>query len=144
MASYPTRRYVCPTILRCTTRFADVVFLSAPCPRQPASMIRNGLTFTTQIHTRSGLRAQWSATLGPGKDAFDFDGAGTFEVKSLEQFLKACQDPYFHEIILKDELNFLNKTQTVMATNTMGLNLDFVVGGKAVMGGTNSEMVLTE
>jgi hypothetical protein len=65
-------------------------------------------------------------------------------VKSLEQFLKACQDPYFHEIILKDELNFLNKTQTVMATNTMGLNVDFVVGGKAVMGGTNSEMVLTE
>jgi hypothetical protein len=46
--------------------------------------------------------------------------------------LTACQDPYFQDVILKDELNFLDKTNTLMATSTMGLNKDFVVGGKVV------------
>jgi hypothetical protein len=102
------------------------------------------LTMGVQVHTNSELRAQWSAMLGPGKDSFDFDGAGFMEVKSHEQFLTACQDPYFQEVILKDELNFLDKTNTLMATSTMGLNKDFVVGGKVVGDTTKSEMVLRE
>jgi hypothetical protein len=94
-----------------------------------------------QVHMNSELRAQWSAMLAPGQDTLDFDGAGFMEVKSHEQFLTACQDPYFHEVILKDELNFLDKTNTLMATSTMGLNKDFVVGGKVVGDTTKSEMV---
>ena len=66
------------------------------------------------------------------------------EVKSLEQFSTACQDPYFHEVILNDELNYLDKTETVMATSTMGLNKDIVVGGKPVVDTTKSEIVLKE
>jgi hypothetical protein len=102
------------------------------------------LTMGMQVHTNSELRAQWSAMLAPGQNSFDFDGAGFMEVKSHEQFLTACQDPYFHEVILKDELNFLDKTNTLMATSTMGLNKDFVVGGKVVGDTTKSEMVLRE
>ena len=102
------------------------------------------LIMGVQVHMNSELRAQWSAMLAPGQDTLDFDGAGFMEVKSREQFLTACQDPYFQEVILKDELNFLDKTNTLMTTSTMGLNKDFVVGGKVVGDRTKSEMVLRE
>ena len=66
--------------------------------------------------------------LGPEQDYFDFDGAGFMEMKTVDQFLTACQDPYYLEVISKDESNFLDKTKS-----TVGFSKAFVVDGKAVV-----------
>ena len=56
-------------------------------------------------------------------------------MKSLDQFFTACQDPYYRDVIAKDELNFLDTTKT-----TVGLSKHFVVDGKAIIETTKSEM----
>ena len=131
MVSYPIRRYVLSTERQCG--FHPDLRTLHYVPHLLFYDQRH-LTMGTQVHTNSEPRAQCSAMLGPGKDAFDFDGAGFMEVTSHEQFLTACQDPYFHEVILGDELNFLDKTNTLTAMSTMGLNKDFV--GRKVVGDT--------
>ena len=56
-------------------------------------------------------------------------------MESLDQFFTACQDPYYRDVIAKDELNFLDATMT-----TVGLSKHFVVDGKAVGETMQSEL----
>ncbi|RFU75920.1 hypothetical protein TARUN_6323 [Trichoderma arundinaceum] len=92
---------------------------------------KHGITGYTQIHTSSALRQPLAAMPLP-LVVMDFDGAVIWEIPSLEHFLNAFSDPYYLNVILPDEDNFLDKSKEV-ATVTLGQVHNIVAGGEPLI-----------
>ncbi|KAF2498165.1 hypothetical protein BU16DRAFT_524324 [Lophium mytilinum] len=89
-------------------------------------ILKHGFISYMQIHT-----TPLSLASLPG--AVDADGCGQMEVKDWDMFLAAMQDPYYAEVIVPDEAKFIDrKTTEVLGLQTVGVQKDFVVDGKAV------------
>lgn len=104
-----------------------------------------GILEYTQYHTPTRLRE----ALSQGKDG-DFKGSSPFEacadfyVKDYKDYLAAFKDPYYLEVINKDEDLFVDKGQVegkgervalrgVMAISAMGVCRSIIREGKAVV-----------
>ncbi len=71
-----------------------------------------------QIHLAAALNGE-RAAVGPEKAGTsavleEWDGCATFELPSLEQFEAAFQDPYYINLISKDEETFVDKKRGVI------------------------------
>lgn len=71
----------------------------------------------------------------------DFDGAVIWEIKSLEHFFSAFDDPYYVNVIAPDEDNFLDKSKEV-ATVTLGHFHQIVAGGEPLIDYSDASKLL--
>ena len=77
---------------------------------------KHGFLEYRQIHLLPSINAN-RAAVGPestsNTELEKWDGCATFELKSLEAFEAACRDPYYLEVIAKDEDKFVDKAAGV-------------------------------
>lgn len=100
-------------------------------------ILKHGFTSYMQIHATEALRNKLSSSI-------DFDGAGSFEIRDYDQFLAALSDPYYHNVIAKDELNFIDRKTTEVWPRSMGIQKNFVVDGKATIDTSQGSTLLEE
>ncbi|KAL1894242.1 hypothetical protein Sste5346_006028 [Sporothrix stenoceras] len=79
---------------------------------------KHGFLEYRQIHLYPALNAN-RAVVGPelagqNTELENWDGCAVFELESLEKFEAAFQDPYYKDLISKDEEQFIDKSAGVM------------------------------
>ncbi|CAK7217844.1 hypothetical protein SCUCBS95973_003284 [Sporothrix curviconia] len=79
---------------------------------------KHGFLEYRQIHLYPALNAN-RAVVGPeiagrNTELENWDGCAIFELESLEKFEAAFQDPYYKDLIAKDEEAFVDKAAGVM------------------------------
>lgn len=86
--------------------------------RSPRRLVLLVLLTSLQIHLYPALNAN-RAVVGPeiagrNTELENWDGCAVFELESLEKFEAAFQDPYYKDLISKDEEQFVDKAAGVM------------------------------
>lgn len=84
---------------------------------------RNGIVKYVQYHTTSEARALLSMP------TLSFDGVADFWVKDYKDFENAYSDPYYKDVVRKDE-EYLFDMSTMRVT--AGIELDIISDGKIV------------
>lgn len=78
---------------------------------------KHGFLEYRQIHLLPSINAE-RASVGPENKANtgleNWDGCATFELESIEVFEAAFRDPYYLDVIAKDEDKFVDKAAGVM------------------------------
>ncbi|KIH90559.1 hypothetical protein SPBR_01046 [Sporothrix brasiliensis 5110] len=79
---------------------------------------KHGFLEYRQIHLYPALNAN-RTVVGPERagrntELENWDGCAVFEIESLERFEAAFEDPYYKDVIAKDEEQFIDKAAGVM------------------------------
>ena len=92
------------------------------------------------------VRDQWAGDGDRPKESSDPEVASIFEVESLERFMKSIDDPYFHDVILGDDLKFKDISEAASAApmGTTRWRKEMVVDREAYVDTVHSERLLRE